>query len=82
MEFLPNKSRAAGTYLVGFQKNLTLVSYVSTIHDNDKVDAETGKSEIIMEYNRTKDGVDTVAYLVSRRTQRWPFAIFMALLNK
>nr|XP_023012890.1 piggyBac transposable element-derived protein 4-like [Leptinotarsa decemlineata] len=96
VEFLPNKSRAIGTCLFGFQEDLTLVSYIpkqntaifliSTMHDNDSVDVETGKPEIILDYNRIKGGVDTVdqkcnAFSVFRRTKRWPFATFMAFLN-
>lgn len=95
-EFLPSKTRNIGTSLFGFQKDLTLVSYVSrknkcvilisTSHDDDKIDPETQKPDIILDYNRNKGGVDTVdqlcnTYNVARKTRRWPFAVFFSLLN-
>lgn len=82
--------------MFGFQKNKTLVSYVprknkavillSTMHHDSKIDVETRKPEIIMDYNCSKGGVDTVdkmcaAYSVSRIIQRWPLVIFYSLMN-
>lgn len=90
------KSGAVGSSLFGFQDGITIASYVpkqnetvivlSTMHDENEVDDETEKPEIIMEYNRAKCGVDTVDqmcgnYTVTRRTQRWPHNVFMSLLN-
>ncbi|XP_060868067.1 uncharacterized protein LOC132943205 [Metopolophium dirhodum] len=54
-------------------------------HDS-KIDVKTHKPEIIMDYNCTKGGVDTVdkmcaAYSVSRITKRWPLVIFYSLMN-
>jgi len=95
-EFLPDKKKAIGSCVFGFQKNKTLVSYVprkkqavillSTMHYDSKIDVETRKPEIIMDYNSTKGGVDTVdkmcaAYSVSRITKRWPLVIFYSLMN-
>lgn len=95
-EFLPQKNRAVGSSLFGFQKNVTLVSYVpkknksvvliSTMHEDSAIDPDSKKPEIILEYNATKGGVDTVDkmcnnYSVSRRTRRWPLAIFYQLIN-
>ena len=82
--------------LFEFQKDLTLVSYVSrknkcvilisTSHDDDKIDPETQKPDIILDYNKNKGGVDTVdqlcnTYSVARKTRRWPLAVFFSLLN-
>ncbi|XP_060845653.1 uncharacterized protein LOC132925264 [Rhopalosiphum padi] len=56
------------------------------MHHDSKIDIETRKPEIIMDYNCTKGGVDTVdkmcaAYSVSRITKRWPLVIFYSLMN-
>jgi len=94
--FLPDKNKEVGSSVFGFQKNKTLVSYVprknkavillSTMHHDSKIDVETRKPEIIIDYNCTKGGVDTVdkmcaAYSVSRITKRWPLVIFYSLMN-
>lgn len=95
-EFLPNKNRAVGSSIFGYQKDRTLVSYVtrknkavilmSTMHDSGDIDLETGKPHIILDYNGTKGGVDTLdklcaTYSVSRTTRRWPLSIFFSLIN-
>lgn len=95
-EFLPSKTKEVGSSIFGFQKEVTIVSYVpkknravillSTMHDDSAINPETKKPEIIMDYNSNKGGVDTVdkmcsSYSVSRRTRRWPLAIFFQLLN-
>ena len=95
-EFHPSKSREVGSSLFGFQKDMTLVSYVtkknkcvillSTSHDDDKIDPATNKPQMILDYNKYKGGVDTVDQLcgnftVVRKTTRWTMAIFFALLN-
>lgn len=95
-EFLPDKNRAVGSCLFGFQEDKTLVSYVprknksvillSTLHDDDEMDPETRKPQMILDYNVTKGGVDTVdkmcaAYSVSRITKRWPCVVFYSLMN-
>lgn len=94
--FLPDKHKAVGSCLFGFQKDATLVSYVprknnsvillSTLHDDDEMDPDSRKPQIILDYNITKGGVDTVdkmcaAYSVSRTTKRWPCVVFYSLLN-
>ena len=69
-EFLTNRSRLEFSSLFGFQKNCTLVSYVSkkrkavillsTMHHTPNVTSdEIMKPEIILDYNMTKGGVDT-----------------------
>lgn len=95
-EFQPSRSREVGSSLFGFQKDVTLVSYVtkrnkcvillSTAHDDDKIDQDTNKPQIILDYNKYKGGVDVVDQLggnftVARKTNRWTMALFYALLN-
>lgn len=95
-EFLPNKTKAVGTSTFGYQKDRTLVSYttkknrsvilLSTMHDRGDIEPESGKPEIILDYNMTKGGVDTLdklcaTYSVARTTRRWPLSIFFALIN-
>lgn len=85
-----------GGSMFGFSKNITLVSYipkknknvllVSSVHHDDKIDSASGKPEIILDYNQTKGGVDTVDrlcsnYDVARNTRRWPMVIFYSILN-
>lgn len=80
-----------------FTKDMTLVSYVpkrgkcvvlqSTLHHDKKLaDTDTKKPEIILDYNSTKGGVDTLDKLVSnyscrRKTNRWPIIVFSNILD-
>ena len=98
-EFLDLRNRGEKTSLFGFRSDSTLLSYVpkkkknvlilSTLHNNNKIDEETGsarKPEIVTFYNTTKGGVDTVdqmssVYNCARNTRRWPMVIFYRLLN-
>ncbi|XP_055928586.1 piggyBac transposable element-derived protein 4-like [Argiope bruennichi] len=95
-EFLPRKHRIVGTSIFGFQKNKTLVSYVpkknkavvlvSSLHDKAEIDGDSGKPEVILDYNMTKGGVDTCdkmcsAYSVSQITRRWPLVLFYIMMN-
>ena len=95
-EFLPTRNRAVGSYVYGFTKNLTLVSFVpkryravillSSMHHSKATDLETGKPKIIMDYNMTKGGVDPLdekctMYSSSRRTRRWSMALFYKILD-
>lgn len=92
----PTKTREVGTSIFCFQKDVTMVSYMtkknkcvillSTAHDDDKIDSETQKPKIIMDYNKFKGGVDVVDqlggnYTVARKTKRWTMATFFALQN-
>lgn len=96
VEFLPNKKREQGSSLYGFREDVTMVSYVgkkgkatvlvSTMHNRAFTDPDTQKPEIIAYYNRNKGGVDTVdekcsKSSTSRRTRRWPLAIFFRMLD-
>lgn len=98
-EFKLTKKRDSCTSLFGFRKDMTLLSYVpkryknviliSSLHDDAKIDEDTGvqkKPEIITFYNLTKGGVDTVdklcaSYNVARNTRRWPMVVFFSMLN-
>lgn len=56
------------------------------MHHCESTDEETGKPEVIVFYNSTKGGVDSLDkkcanYSPSRRTQRWPMALFFMLLD-
>lgn len=95
-QFVNIRNREEKSSLFGHRSNCTLVSYVpkksknvllvSSMHDGAKIDEETGKPEIIMDYNATKGGVDMVdkmceTYNVARGTNRWPMVIFYSLMN-
>nr|CAH7722688.1 unnamed protein product [Callosobruchus chinensis] len=82
--------------MFGFNETCTLVSYIpkkrknvllmSSLHRDDDIDSVTGKPDIIMTYNQTKGGVDTVdklcsVYNCARSTRRWPMVLFYSLLN-
>lgn len=83
------KDAIPGTIRFAFRDRETLVSYVpkkkkvvtvlSTQHHNMEV--QNDKPEIILYYNSTKAGVDTLdkcvrAYSCRRGTRRWPMAVF------
>nr|XP_023025985.1 uncharacterized protein LOC111513991 [Leptinotarsa decemlineata] len=95
-EFVQGKNRPIGSSMFGFRKDCTLVSYVpkkkknvlliSTCHSDDKIDGNSSKPDIIIDYNRTKGGVDVVdklcaSYNTARATRRWQMVIFYSLLN-
>ncbi|XP_047531408.1 piggyBac transposable element-derived protein 4-like [Vanessa atalanta] len=96
LAFLPQKDKVVDSSLFGFTKDCTLVSYVpkknkavilySSMHHDNTIDTTTNKPEVIMEYNRTKGGVDAVdqkcsVYSCSRRTVRWPLAVMFRILD-
>jgi len=96
-EFLPNPKHIIKSSLFGYQDECTLVSYIpkknkaviqlSTMHDgHGDINEESGKPEIIHDYNKTKSGVDTVDQKCSlastaRNTRRWPLALFFRFLD-
>lgn len=56
------------------------------MHTGVEINEITNKPEMIMNYNMTKGGVDTVdkmceTYNVARGTNRWPMVIFYSLMN-
>jgi len=60
---------------------------LSSLHKNGKIDESTGKPEIVMFYNSTKDGTDTFdqlckSYTTARITNRWPMRFFYGLLDQ
>lgn len=78
-EFLPNRHREPKTSLFGFQRDLTLLSYVpkkgksvlvvSSMHHDNEIDTATGdnrKPSMITFYNRTKIGVDLLDQLCQK----------------
>ncbi|KAG5887411.1 hypothetical protein JTB14_024610 [Gonioctena quinquepunctata] len=94
--FLPNKRREVESTLYGFREQSTMISYVgkknkatvliSTMYDRIFTDPETKKPEIIAYYNANKGGVDSLdekcaKSTSSRRTRRWPLAIFFRILD-
>lgn len=95
-EFKASRQKQVGSALYGFSKHETLVSYIpkknkaviliSSMHHSRSTDVESNKPEIISFYNSTKGGVDALdekctIYSSSRRTRRWPMAIFYQILD-
>uniref|UniRef100_A0A1Y1K4Z8 PiggyBac transposable element-derived protein domain-containing protein n=1 Tax=Photinus pyralis TaxID=7054 RepID=A0A1Y1K4Z8_PHOPY len=95
-ELISVRDRPINSSQFAFQNNCTLVSYVpkknknvlvlSTTHDDDKIDVDTSKPMMIVDYNNSKYGVDVVdqmcgSYNVSRSTRRWPLTIFYDIMN-
>lgn len=95
-EFLAKKSRSVSTTMYGFTKHTTIISHVpkknkaviliSSMHHSVNDTTDSGKPEIIEFYNGTKGAVDSLdqkcaTYSVSRRTRRWPMALFGAIMN-
>lgn len=69
---------------VGKKNKATVL--ISTMHDRIFTDPETNKPEIIVYYNANKGGVDSLdekcaKSTSSRRTRRWPLAIFFRILD-
>lgn len=94
--FLPSRHRKVGSSIFGFTSDATLASFVpkanksvlilSSMHHTSNIDPNTKKPEMVMFYNSTKGGVDMLdqkcaIYSTSRRTQRWPMAIFYRMLD-
>ena len=77
-EFKPARQRPEYSSLLGFTKELTLVSYVlrknnsvvllSSLHHDAAICDDTGKPEIIEYYNKTKGAVDTLDQMCARCT--------------
>lgn len=94
--FQPNKDKPVGQAEFAYRQDMTLLSYatkrnkavilLSTTHDVGTIEVESNKPDMIVDYNRTKCGVDVVdqlcaTYSVARVTKRWPMVIFNAILN-
>nr|XP_023650860.1 piggyBac transposable element-derived protein 4-like isoform X2 [Paramormyrops kingsleyae] len=96
-ELLTVKDREVTSSEFAFTANTTLVSYVprkgknvmlmSTQHREGQIsDREDKKPEIILHYNATKGGVDTLdmvtaCYSCKRITLRWPLVVFFNMLD-
>lgn len=93
-EFLKPKMLEPNRF--AFDEDVVLVSHtpkknkvvllMSTMHNNNEVDQDSGKSEINLFYNATKGGVDVFDQLchsksVSRRTKRWPLRVLYGMLD-
>lgn len=89
-------AKEAGVTKFAFDHNKTLVSFapkknkivllMSTMHHSNALDADTGKPEIVMDYNNTKGGTDTFdkmchTYTTARSTRRWPMRVFCGMLD-
>lgn len=96
-QLMTMKNRPVKSSKFVYTADTSLVSYVpkkgknvvlmSTLHRDGRVcDQEHQKPEIIMDYNATKGGVDSMdklvtAYSCKRRTLRWPLVIFFDMLD-
>lgn len=96
-EFMPSRSRDPLSSTFGFQRDITIVSYVpkrnkavillsTTHHENSISNAPHKKPKMILDYNATKGGVDTTdklasTYTCKRGTRRWPVALFYNILD-
>ncbi|XP_050316085.1 uncharacterized protein LOC126750492 isoform X1 [Anthonomus grandis grandis] len=96
-EFSNPLGRPLLSSMFAFRHNCTLVPYtpkkkknvllLSSMHFDDKIDASTGKPDMILDYNLSKGGVvDCVdklcaSYNCARNTRRWPLVVFYSLLN-
>lgn len=95
--FISPKSREIHSTFFGFQKKITILSYVSkrkkcvlllsTMHHGDNIlEGEKKLPEMISFYNSTKGAVDTTDqlcgnYNVARNCRRWPLVIFYSFMN-
>jgi hypothetical protein len=63
------------------------VILLSTMHEIGEISEDkTKKPQMIIDYNRTKSGVDTMdklvrTYTVRRQTRRWPVAVFYNIID-
>jgi len=89
------RGRQENTSIFAFQDCATLVSYcskkgrvvvlISTEHDTAEVDnSEKAKPRMVLDYNASKAGVDTMDQMVrtyTSKTRRWPMVLFYNLLD-
>lgn len=98
IQFLANKGREVLSSEFAFKDYTTLVSYVpkknkavvllSTMHHDKSIDSQSPKKkpEIILQYNKTKGGVDLMdqkvrTYTTKRITKRWPLVLYYNMLD-
>jgi len=91
------KGKAVFTSKFAFTKDTTLVSYIpkknkcvvlqSTLHKTKELSVGSeNKPNIILDYNATKGGVDTLDKMIAnystrRKTNRWPITVFANILD-
>lgn len=97
-QFTVAKGREAKSTLFGFQDDAMIASYcpkkyrivpmLSTMHSQPDIDANSSdqKPEVILYYNATKGGVDTLdrmvrTYTCKRMTRRWPVVLFYNMID-
>ncbi|XP_014467763.1 PREDICTED: uncharacterized protein LOC106740840 isoform X2 [Dinoponera quadriceps] len=71
---------------VSHEKNKKTLIMLSSRHHSVELDPRTNRPVIVEEYSAAKDAMDAVertraTHSVSRRTTRWPLAVFFALLD-
>ena len=91
-----NNQRDVQSSLFGFKDQVTIVSYVpnhkkavivlSTMHHDASTEGDAQKPEIILHYNQTKSGVDTLDHLATmftarRKVNRWPVVLFGNIID-
>ena len=97
MSVMPDRKREEKSSIFGFTDSATIVSFVpkkgksvvllSTMHSDNKVCDDDGKKpDIVLFYNSTKGGVDTLdqmcaQYSTKRKTLRWPLTLFFTFLD-
>ena len=96
-EMQADRQRVVQSTVFGFDRQLTLASYVqkrgkavillSSMHHNATIDeTNNNKPDIILHYNNTKSGVDnldhlTRLYTCKRKIKRWPMTIFFNIVD-
>lgn len=95
-ELLQTKNKAVHSSSYAFTNDTMVVSHIpkknkcvvlqSTYHLEQKVDPESKKPQVILDYNSTKGAVDTLDKMIScytckRKTNRWPVIVFTNVLD-
>ncbi|XP_071056574.1 piggyBac transposable element-derived protein 4-like [Onthophagus taurus] len=96
-ELVTPRHRELYSTIFGYQKKAMLAAYcpkkgklvtlLSIMHDIGKISNDKKKKpQIILDYNKTKSGVDTMdkllrTYTVKRQTRRWPVTIFYNMID-
>lgn len=96
-EMKASKSREVFSSSFGFKDDLTIVSYVpkknksvillSSLHHSAAVEeGRKKKPEIVLFYNQTKSGVDSLdqktrTYTCKRQSRRWPFVLWTNVMD-
>lgn len=96
-EMVSSHGRNVYSAKFGYQNNAIIVSYcpkkgkivtlLSTMHESGDIsNGDKQKPQMIIDYNQTKSGVDTMdklvrTYTVKRQTRRWPMAIFYNMVD-